>query len=211
MPPRSSRTRRRRVRSGTTWPSWEPPSEPLLAATVAYELALRNVAAPELVARFGGAGLDLSTTGAYGYGIWALLLLERFSEAKAELDRAVEAGRRTGALVTYALALVLRAGLHLRSGALQAAEADALQSLELSKHPSWRFGNAASMQFLAEILLEQGRLEEAAEAAAAIDPVPQVAVDVLAQQARARSCWRSGGRRRRSRPPWPSASGPRRR
>ena len=164
----------------------EPPSEPLLAATVAYELALRNVAAPELVARFGGAGLDLSTTGAYGYGIWALLLLERFSEAKAELDRAVEAGRRTGALVTYALALVLRAGLHLRSGALQAAEADALQSLELSKHPSWRFGNAASMQFLVEILLEQGRLEEAAEAAAAIDPVPQVAVDVLAQQARAR-------------------------
>ena len=185
-PRRCSRTRRRRAPFGTTWPGCEPPSEPLLAGTVAYELALRNVPAPELAARFGGAPLDLSTTGAYGYGIWALLLLERFSEAKAELDRAVEVGRRTGALVTYALALVLRAGLHLRSGALQAAEADALQSLELSKHPSWRFGNAASMQFLVEILLEQGRLEEAAEAAAAIDPVPQVAVDLLAQQARAR-------------------------
>ena len=164
----------------------EPPGEPLLAGTVAYELAMRNVPAPELVARFGGAALDLSTTGAYGFGIWALLLLERFSEAKAELDRAVEVGRRTGALVSYALALVLRAGLHLRSGALQAAEADAQQSLELSKHPSSRFGNAASMQFLVEILLEQGRLEEAAEAAAAIDPVPQLTVDVLAQQARAR-------------------------
>jgi DNA-binding CsgD family transcriptional regulator len=162
------------------------PTEPLLAGTVAYELAIRNVPAPELALRFCGAPLDLSTTGAWGYGIWALLLLERFSEARTELDRAVELGRRTGALVTYALALVLRAGLHLRSGALQAAEADALQSLELSQHPSWRFGNAASMQFLVEILLEQGRLEEAAEAAATIDAVPQIAVDALARQARAR-------------------------
>jgi DNA-binding CsgD family transcriptional regulator len=162
------------------------PADGLLAGTVAYELALRNVSVPELVARFGGVPLDLSTTGAYGFGIWAQLLLERFSDAKAELDRAVELGRRTGALVSYALALVLRAGLHLRSGALQAAEADALQSLELSKHPSWRFGNAASMQFLVEILLDQGRVEEAADAAASIDPVPQVAVEILARHARAR-------------------------
>jgi DNA-binding CsgD family transcriptional regulator len=161
------------------------PAEPLLAGAVAYELAMRNVPAPELVRRFSGGELDLSTTGPYGYGIWALMLLERFSEARAELDRAVEVARRTGALVTYALALVLRAGVHLRSGALQAAEADALQSLELSKHPSWRFGNAASMQFLVEILLEQGRLDEAAEAATRIDAVPQLAVDLLAGQARA--------------------------
>ncbi|MBE2317029.1 AAA family ATPase [Solirubrobacter sp. CPCC 204708] len=166
------------------------PDGPLLAATTAYELAMRNAPVDRVAALavpvFGGGALplELSTTMAYGYAVWALILSERFDVARAELDRAVELGRRTGTLVVHALALLLRAGTNLRAGALQAAEADAQQSLALSEHPSWRFGNAAAMQ----ILLAQGRVQEAAAAAARIDAhtVQGVSVVLLAEQARAR-------------------------
>lgn len=170
------------------------PAGGLLAATTAYELSMRNAPAAQVAALAvpaftnGTPPLELSTTMAYGYGIWALMLSGQLDVARTELDRAVEQGRRTGALVIHALALVLRAGTHLRLGALQAAEADAQQSLALSEHPSWRFGNAGAMQFLAEILLEQGRVEEAAEAVAAIDTqtVQPLPVVLLAEQARGR-------------------------
>lgn len=170
------------------------PDGGLLAATTAYELSMRNVPAAQVAALAvpvftqGTPPLDLSTTMAYGYGIWALMLSDQLELARTELDRAVELGRRTGALVIHALALVLRAGTHLRLGSLQAAEADAQQSLELSEHPSWRFGNAGAMQFLAEILLEQGRVDEAAAAVAAIDTqtVQPLPVVLLAEQARGR-------------------------
>lgn len=162
------------VRIDPTGAAEDDPTWPLLAATHAIELAVRGRPATEVAAVIGPAAgalegvFDLSTGPQWGYGVWALILSERFDQAHDVADRGVELGRRTGSVSVLGLALCLRAGVRLRRGDLRNGEADALESLGLSEYPSWRFGAAACTQFLVQILLEQGRVTEAGQAMAAL-------------------------------------------
>jgi DNA-binding CsgD family transcriptional regulator len=121
------------------------------------------------------------------HGIWALILSERWCEALRECDRGVEQGRRSGQLVVLALALCLRAGVHLRHGSLLLAEADCLESLELARYPSWHFGAAACTQFLVDILLEQGRTADARTASARLSPDRRIP-DTIGVELHLRAC-----------------------
>jgi hypothetical protein len=124
--------------------------------------------------RGAGLPLDMRATSPWGYGIWALILSERWSDALRECDRGVKHGRRSGQLVLLALALCLRAVLHLRHGSLLLAEADCVES-------------AACTQFLVEILLEQGRTADARAAFEALSPA-QRDPDTFSVKLRVRAC-----------------------
>ena len=168
----------------------------LLGATYAFERASRGDPADAVWAliapavRGGGLPLDMRATSPWGYGIWALILSERWPEALRECDRGVEQGRHSGQLVVLALALCLRAGVHLRHGSLLLAEADCVESLELARYPSWHFGAAACTQFLVDILLEQGRTADARAAFARLSPTQRdsgtIAVELLVRACQAR-------------------------
>jgi DNA-binding CsgD family transcriptional regulator len=174
----------------------DDPGSRLLSATYAFERAVRGDPVDavrtliEPTVRGGGLPLDMRATSPWGYGIWALILSDRGSEALRECDHGVEQGRRSGQLVLLALALCLRAGVHLRHGSLLLAEADCVESLELARYPSWRFGAAACTQFLVEILLEQGRTAEAraafGELSAAQRNPDTIAVELLVRTCHAR-------------------------
>ncbi len=165
------------------WP-WVPaePGERALAAVLAYERAIRpgpsEPALEAAAAAFAGDGFpaELAASPAFGYGIWALVLGGRLTEAGIELDRVGAAARASGAAVVAALTDCLRALAHLRAGDLLAAEADASQSLALTDQPSWGFGRVACTVFLAAALLEQGRVAQARDAHDAV-PAALLAVE----------------------------------
>ncbi|UUY04976.1 AAA family ATPase [Svornostia abyssi] len=179
-------------------PAAPPPEDPtwsLLAAMHAIELALRGRPAADVEAVIVPAAsslcdlLDLSTGPQWGYGMWALMLCDQLDVARRETDRAVARGRRTGSVSVLGLALCLRSAVRLRQGDLAGAEADALESLALAEYPSWRFGAAASTQFLVQILLEQGRTDDAADAMAAVTDADRdrdaLGVDITVEYAQA--------------------------
>jgi DNA-binding CsgD family transcriptional regulator len=171
----------------------DDPGSRLLGATYAFERALRGDPADAVAAliepavRGGGLPLDMRATSPWGYGIWALILSERWPDALRECDRGVEQGRRSGQLVVLALALCLRAGVHLRHGSLLSAEADCVESLQLARYPPWHFGAAACTQFLVEILLRQGRTADARAAFAGLSPARRIP-DTIGVELLVRAC-----------------------
>jgi DNA-binding CsgD family transcriptional regulator len=86
-----------------------------------------------------------------------------------------------------ALALCLRAGVHLRHGSLLSAEADCVESLQLARYPPWHFGAAACTQFLVEILLRQGRTADARAAFAGLSPARRIP-DTIGVELLVRAC-----------------------
>ena len=92
--------------------------------------------------------------------ILGLRWTDRLEGAERLLDRAIAAARRRGSTIDFASAMTLRAAVRRRAGRLQDAEADARVALAAALGPEWSFARGVAP--LVGVLLDQGRVEEAA-------------------------------------------------
>jgi DNA-binding CsgD family transcriptional regulator len=99
----------------------------------------------------------------FWYATSALILADAFELAEPVLESALADARSRGSTVGSALGFGFRALLAYRTGRLAEAEADARQAAGIAPRARWAAGVYALL-FLIEILLDRGRLEEAATA-----------------------------------------------
>lgn len=124
----------------------------------AAELAMRAWANGRLLRR---EGPDAPTVWMVG---WALLYAHHLKQARAVADEWARAASERGSLRAYSIALTLRNRASHWIGDLAEAEADVRAFLE-----GWPEAIGLGPAFLADILGEQGRLEEAERALARAD------------------------------------------
>ena len=96
--------------------------------------------------------------------IVALTCIDRFRAAVDACDAAITDAGARGAVRTLIILTGWRTAIGLRRGALGDAEADARHAFELAASRGFALDLPATRAFLIEVLVEQGRLEEAAEA-----------------------------------------------
>lgn len=99
---------------------------------------------------------------------------DRLDAAENLLDRAVSIARRRGSTADFAIALTHRASVHRRAGRLLEAEADARAALAAAAEPAWSWAGRPSVVPLLASLLDQGRVDEAAQELAAAHPEEEV-------------------------------------
>ncbi len=104
---------------------------------------------------------DGSTTTAFSGVALGLRWCDRLELAEQVLDRAIAIARRRGSMLDFANALGLRAEVHVRRGMLREAEADARAAVAVELEGWWGF--ARGVNPLLQLLLGQGRLDEARE------------------------------------------------
>jgi DNA-binding CsgD family transcriptional regulator len=143
--------------------------DPDVLGTVAGELAMTgDVPADQVVqiAESAVAGFDAAATSAAGWSGWntirALIVAERYDVALRALGRGLELAGERGARIDGAMVRSARADLHLRTGDLDAAEADARALHELAVSLDWPVGRARAITRLCNVLVERGELEQAA-------------------------------------------------
>jgi DNA-binding CsgD family transcriptional regulator len=105
----------------------------------------------------GGALAAEATVIPLCFGASALAFADRCEAALAALGSGLDAARRTGSSVTFAVCSWMASHVEYRRGALSAAEAYARDSLE----PTVEAWFPAGVAFLADALVERGRLDEA--------------------------------------------------
>ena len=147
-------------------------SDPVVLAALAFAVVLAippAAAAAELAERSLAAGLSFEEDqGVFALAAAALALAGRLERARSVWDQAIADARRRGSSSAAGMAGSLRAGVHLRLGALAAAEAD-LDEMERTRAlwpPSAVPVMAAGR---ATVLLERGEVAAAAAAVDAID------------------------------------------
>lgn len=108
----------------------------------------------------GGVLLREHHAPAFSVPVTVLVLLDRFDESLDVLADALDRARRTGAVYLFTMTSMLRADLWWRLGDLGEAEADALNEAHGDT-----FGRAfPPTRCLADVLIERGSLERAADA-----------------------------------------------
>jgi DNA-binding CsgD family transcriptional regulator len=142
-------------------------SERLLLANLSHWLAASGASAErcsDLAARALAGGRLLVETRAesppFYHAVFVLIAADRFGEAGAALDAALDDARRQGSLIAFATASTMRSLLAYRVGRLVESEADArgaIDATRLQGWPAWSIGVA----FLMDALIETGRLDEA--------------------------------------------------
>ncbi len=137
-----------------------------LCTLAASELARAGEAparARELVRPVLAAGSPHDPEGgqAYGMALAVLLTLDDLDAAVHGYSAWLEDARRRGMDFSAVRALALRALTMLRRGALAEAEADARIALDAAHALTGEGGHPEAHAFLAEVLLERGRLDEA--------------------------------------------------
>jgi DNA-binding CsgD family transcriptional regulator len=100
--------------------------------------------------------------------IMSLLWAERYDEAQPPLDAAIVQARVSGDGGRLASGLAIRAWIALRQGDLRAAEADAQMALTATDLPAPPMYRALNGGVLVKALADQGRLDDAEEALAAL-------------------------------------------
>ena len=100
--------------------------------------------------------------------ILSLLWAERYAEAQPRVDAAIAQARASGDGGRLASGLAIRAWIALRQGDLCAAEADAQMALTANELPAPPMYRALNGGVLVKALADQGRLDEAEEALAAL-------------------------------------------
>jgi class 3 adenylate cyclase/DNA-binding CsgD family transcriptional regulator len=93
---------------------------------------------------------------------YALLVGDRLDESIGVLDGLIERARKNGAVFNFAGLSIMRAMVHYARGALVEAEADARAAFEALPHRQVWFGSHVH-GWLAQILVERGAVDEAAE------------------------------------------------
>jgi DNA-binding CsgD family transcriptional regulator len=144
--------------------------DPAVLGAVAGELAMSGGACAEEVGRTAEpalAAFDATATSVAGWSGWnairALIVSEGYDVALRALDRGLEMAGRRGGAIDIGTVRNARAELHLLTGDLEAAEADARGLHELASSFDWPVGRAWAAARLSDVLVERGRLGEAAE------------------------------------------------
>jgi len=144
--------------------------DPGVLGTVAGELAMSGDAPAGQVAQIAETavtGFDATATSAAGWSGWnairALRVAERYDVALRALDRGFELAGERGGGIDAAMVRSARADLHLRTGDLAAAEADARALHDFAATFDWPVGRARAVTRLSDVLVERGELDRAAE------------------------------------------------
>ena len=118
----------------------------------------------DLARRAAKQAVPMTEEGAATLGFTGVVLglrwTDQLDDAIRLLDRAVDSGRRRGAVIDYGAAMSLRAAVHRQAGRLREAEADARGALDAQLPVRWAFARGAGP--LVGSLLDQGRVDEAA-------------------------------------------------
>lgn len=104
--------------------------------------------------------------------ILGLLWTDELALAEDILGRGIAVAARRGAIGDFALAHQFRAMVRRRAGRLREAEADAQSALSAAGGAGWGGAGRAAATMLLGSLLDQGRVDEAAAAAAGLDEIP---------------------------------------
>jgi DNA-binding CsgD family transcriptional regulator/tetratricopeptide (TPR) repeat protein len=117
----------------------------------------------------------------------AVLALADLDEAVIAYDGALAQAHRRGSIYTFAVAKVFRAQAFVWRGELGEAEADCHEAFAATETwgTSWLISGLLA-PFLADALMEQGKLEEAAAALARVESLPDTSQFFLLSDSRAR-------------------------
>jgi DNA-binding CsgD family transcriptional regulator/tetratricopeptide (TPR) repeat protein len=172
--------RRERLRERAASDSAAPPEVLASAAFVstltnepaetAADLATRALLAQDNAGPISDSGPWFSFAAWFSHITFALLLAERYAQLRPLLDASIAQARVTGDGGRLAVGLRDRGWLALRRGDLNAAEGDArtaLAATELPAPPMYRVMNGS---LLIKVLVDQGRLDDADQALAPLDP-----------------------------------------
>ena len=106
--------------------------------------------------------------------VLGLYWADRLDAAKRVLDRAEHIARRRGATADFAIALTFRASVHRRAGRLLEAEGDARSALAAAVEPAWSWAGRPDVVPLVATLIDQGRVDEAAQELTAAHPEEEI-------------------------------------
>jgi DNA-binding CsgD family transcriptional regulator len=177
----------------------DTPGEAIILGHLALPIVSRQTTAAEAAeiatraARHADALLEEGATALVMTGmVLALWWAERLDAAQAVLERAIVVARRRGATGDFALAQQFRASVYRRAGRLRDAEADARSGLELAGGAGWAGAGARAITPLVGTLLDQGRVEDAAQELGDAHPQEEVldspaATDILLERMRLRN------------------------
>jgi len=163
--------------------------ERLQAAVTAYEAARTGAAAESraLALQALADGQLLEDPGPESGGFWIALFVLLLAHADDDEIRVTTEvivwAKEHGSLPVFSMATQLRAYAYLRSGSLAEAEADAISALE---HPGVPGFPSYDRIALVNVLLAQGRPEEARDAYAQVRPEPAAVGHIRYLQTRAR-------------------------
>jgi DNA-binding CsgD family transcriptional regulator/tetratricopeptide (TPR) repeat protein len=138
-------------------------------AETGADLATRALLAQDSAGR-SDSGPWFSFAAWFAHTTFALLLAERYAQLRQLLDASIAHARVTGDGGRLAVGLRDRGWLALRRGDLSAAEGDArtaLAATELPAPPMYRVMNGS---LLIKVLVDQGKLDDAEQALAPLDP-----------------------------------------
>ena len=163
------------------------PAERVLGAQLAYEAVIQGESAPhaaELATTALGAGALLREEGCeshtYYYAAWTLALCDRLREAANALDAAIADARTHGSALGYGIASCFRSNVYYRTGMLIDAEADARAALGVARLQDLGPNLPLATAFLTDALIDQGKLDEASEILARVEPAIENADSIAA-------------------------------
>jgi DNA-binding CsgD family transcriptional regulator/tetratricopeptide (TPR) repeat protein len=139
-------------------------------AETGADLATRALLAQDSAGPVSDSGPWFSFAGWFSHTTFALLLAERYAQLRPLLDASIAQARVTGDAGRLAVGLRDRGWLALRRGDLSAAEGDArtaLAATELPAPPMYRVMNGS---LLIKVLVDQGKLDDAEQALAPLNP-----------------------------------------
>jgi DNA-binding CsgD family transcriptional regulator len=161
----------------------DPAAPPEVLASAAFVSILTNEPAEtgaDLATRAlsaqGSAGPVQDRAPWFSFSAWfshttfALLLAERYAQLRPLLDSSIAQARVTGDGGRFAVGLRDRGWLALRRGDLSAAEGDARTALAASELPAPPMYRVMNGTLLIKVLVDQGKLDEAEQALAPLDP-----------------------------------------
>lgn len=143
----------------------------LAAGAAAFEALARGMPASHVIdlaqrALTGGPDGEHDEVAPPPWPIVALTCVDRFAAAIEACDAQLAAARARGAIRNVMILVGFRAAIGLRRGTLADAEADARAAFDLAESRGLALDLPATRAFLIEVLLEQGRLDEATRAVA---------------------------------------------
>ncbi|MDQ3677781.1 MAG: AAA family ATPase [Actinomycetota bacterium] len=157
------------------------PGEAVLLGHLTFVRMRSNGSAAEVAAiaeqasRQADALLEEGATALVITGIvLGLYWTDRLDAANHLLDRAVQIARHRGATADVAIALTFRASVHRRAGRLLDAEADARSALAAAVETAWSWAGRPDVVPLLASLIDQGRVQEAAQELMAAHPAEQI-------------------------------------
>ena len=127
----------------------------------------------------GGRLLIEQTADSPGFytAVHILIDAERFELVDAALEQALDDATRRGSVLGFAIASTQRSSAAYLRGAIRDAEAEAAAALEAAEEAGWDVGLPMTLSAQVDVLVEQGRVDEAAamlEAADLLGELPEL-------------------------------------